>query len=95
MAGEDAGLEGFGDSGREEFLYAIELARAQHDPTADWEGFRETLWSYLTRVFGIEDGVWPEGLPDPAQGPGGDARAVAAWLDETAAVQRSTARPGS
>lgn len=93
MAGEDVGLEGFGGFGREEFLYAVELARAQHDPETEWESFRDTLWTYLIRVFGLEDEAWPAGLPDPAEGPGGDARAVAAWLDEAAGDQRSAANP--
>jgi hypothetical protein len=43
------------DGYREEFLYAVEVARALHDPAEDWEGFREALWTNLTRVFGIED----------------------------------------
>lgn len=65
---------------REEFLYAVEMARALHDPLADWEGFRDTLWSFLTRVLGLEDGdVWPDDLPDPA-GISGDATAVATWM---------------
>lgn len=40
---------------REEYLYAVEIARAMHDPHSDWEAFRETLWVYLTRVFGVDD----------------------------------------
>ena len=40
---------------REEYLYAVEVARGQHDPCLEWEDFRETLWRYLVRVFGIED----------------------------------------
>lgn len=39
---------------REEFLYAVEVARARHDPATDWEGFRDTLWEYLARVFGVD-----------------------------------------
>ncbi len=39
---------------REGYLYAIEMARAHHDPASDWEGFRETLWHSLVRVFGLE-----------------------------------------
>jgi hypothetical protein len=39
---------------REEFLYAVEVARALHDPAEDWERFRDALWANLTRVFGID-----------------------------------------
>ena len=80
---------------REEFLYAIEVARAQHDPATDWEGFRDTLWVYLIRVFGLQDpdATWPDGLPDPGEGPGGDARQVAAWLRARLEGQES-AKPG-
>jgi hypothetical protein len=46
----DDGREGY----REEFLYAVEMARALHDPAEDWEGFRDALWANLTRVFGID-----------------------------------------
>ena len=82
---------------REEYLYAVELARAQHDPTTDWEAFRDTLWIYLMRVFGLDDpAAWPAGMPDPVDGPGGEARQVAAWLGEASGEgQRSvtTDRP--
>lgn len=68
---------------RDEFLYAVEMARALHDPAADWEAFRDTLWSFLTRVLGLEDGeVWPDDLPDPARRVSGDATAVATWMRE-------------
>jgi hypothetical protein len=64
------------DGYREEFLYAVEAARALHDPAADWEGFRDALWANLTRVFGIDAASWP----DVAQGSAvseGDAAAAA------------------
>ncbi|MDX1621161.1 MAG: hypothetical protein R3320_09235 [Nitriliruptorales bacterium] len=38
---------------RQEYVYAIEMARGLHDPADDWEGFRDTLWHYLLRVFGM------------------------------------------
>jgi hypothetical protein len=47
----DDGPDGY----REEFLYAVEVARALHDPAEDWDGFCEALWAHLTRVFGIEE----------------------------------------
>jgi hypothetical protein len=47
----DDGPDGY----REEFLFAVEVARALHDPAEDWEGFCEALWAHLTRVFGIEE----------------------------------------
>ena len=95
MAGMKDVMGALPASYREEFLYAVELARAEHDPATDWEGFRDTLWSYLTRVFGVEDlSAWPPGFPDPAQGPGGDAREVAGWLGEADEdLQRSATTP--
>jgi hypothetical protein len=72
------------DGYREEFLFAVEAARALHDPATEWAAFRDVLWAYLARVFGVDDpGDWPAELPHPDDGPGGDARAVAAWFRET------------
>jgi hypothetical protein len=72
------------DGYREEFLFAVEAARALHDPATEWAAFRDSLWAYLARVFGVGDaGGWPSDLPHPDDGPGGDARAVAAWFRET------------
>ena len=83
VAGVDIGLGDFAASCREEYLYAVELARAEHDPATDWEGFRDTLWAYLVRVFGVDDpATCPPAAPDPDDGPGGDAREVARWLGE-------------
>lgn len=66
---------------REGYLHAIELARAQHDPSEDWEGFRETLWHSLVRVFGVDiDGPWPDDVPDPRGRVSGDAHTVATWM---------------
>jgi hypothetical protein len=68
---------------REEFLFAVETARALHDPATEWAPFRDTLWAHLARVFGVDDPAgWPDDLPHPDDGPGGDARAVATWLRE-------------
>lgn len=39
---------------REEFLYAAEVARAKYDPCLQWVEFRDTLWNYLIRAFGLE-----------------------------------------
>jgi len=90
-------LDDLPDVCREEYLYAVEVARALHDPGQDWEGFRDTLWSFLARVFGIDDaGSWPLGLPDPAAAPSGDAREVAAWIRRVGADgHRSTPTSGS
>ena len=38
---------------REEYLYAIELARAKHNPSTNWEAFRYYLWEALVGVFGV------------------------------------------
>ena len=68
---------------REEYLYAVEMARALHDPAADWDGFRDTLWRFLIPVLGLEDGeAWPGDLPDPAAQVFGDAAEVATWMRE-------------
>lgn len=66
---------------REGYLNAIEMARAEHDPAHDWDGFRDHLWQSLLRVFGVEvDDQWPPDLPDPVGQVSGDARQVAAWM---------------
>lgn len=66
---------------REEFLYALEMARALNDPAADWDAFRDTLWSFLVRVFGLEDREgWPDDLPHPVGQVVGDAADIAAWM---------------
>lgn len=88
-------FEGESGSYREEFLFAVESARALHDPASEWVAFRDTLWAHLSRVFGVDvPDDWPEGLPNPAGGPGGDARSVAGWLrDGHEGDQRSAATP--
>ena len=95
---DDGELAEFIDVCREGYLYAMEIARARHDPDLEWEAFRETLWSYLTRVFGVDDAASStlDGLPDLDEAPSGDAREVAAWLaDLLGDGQRSAASPGS
>ena len=83
MFGVDVGFDDLTSGCREEFLYAVEFARAQHDPATDWEGFRDTLWVYLVRVFGVDDSAaLSAGLPGPGDGPGEVSREVAAWLGE-------------
>lgn len=39
---------------REEYLHAIELTKAQHDPATDWEGFVDSLWKALVPAFGLD-----------------------------------------
>ena len=39
---------------RAEYLHAIELARAQHEPHSDWEGFVDALWGALVPAFGLD-----------------------------------------
>lgn len=61
------GLEDLPAIYREGYLYAIEIARAQHDPATDWEDFREYLWASLIRVFGLDvDIQWPDDVPSAA-----------------------------
>jgi hypothetical protein len=53
-------IEDLPDIYREEYLYAVEMARAVHDPGAEWNEFTEVLWSYLSRAFGLS-------TPTPAE----------------------------
>lgn len=39
---------------REEYLHAVEAARALHDPHADWDGFVEELWERVVPAFGLD-----------------------------------------
>lgn len=39
---------------REEFLHAVEFARARYDPALDWDGFVEELWRLLVPAFGLD-----------------------------------------
>ncbi len=79
------GLEDLPAIYREGYLYSIEIARAQHDPTTDWEGFREYLWDALIRVFALDAGVeWPSDVPGAAGSPRdrtGDARDAGGFPD--------------
>ncbi len=86
------GIEDLPGIYREGYLHAIEIARAQHDPSQDWEEFRETLWHSLVRVFGVEiDEPWPADLPDPRGQVSGDAHMVASWMrDQLAQAQSGT-----
>lgn len=63
------GLEGFdlkelSDVYREEFLHAVEFARARCDPAVDWDEFVEELWRLLVPAFGLDVTVT---TADPAQ----------------------------
>lgn len=91
---EGIGIEDLPSIYREGYLYAIEMARAQHDPSSDWEGFRETLWHSLIRVFGLETNEpWPEQVPDPRGQVSGDARTVADWMRRQLGEQEPPAAP--
>lgn len=39
---------------RDEFLHAVECARARCDPARDWDGFVEELWRLLVPAFGLD-----------------------------------------
>jgi hypothetical protein len=39
---------------REEYLYGVEVARAQHDPCVEWEAFTDVLWNCLAGAFGLD-----------------------------------------
>ena len=94
VATEDL-FDGDPDAYREEFLYAVEVARSQHDPATDWDGFRDTLWAYLTRVFGVEDpAAEPAVHPTAGEGAGNHAHAVTGVVrDPDEGDQRSAATP--
>ncbi len=82
------GLEDLPAIYREGYLYSIEMARAQHDPATDWDGFREYLWDALIRVFGFDAGIeWPSDVPGPVAGSrdkrGVGARHTARFFDES------------
>ena len=36
------------------YLHAIKSARAEHDPTTEWDAFTDYLWAALVQVFGLE-----------------------------------------
>lgn len=46
---------------REQYLYAVEQARALYDPCLEWRAFSDHLWNSLIRVFGLE----AHGVPIP------------------------------
>lgn len=47
-------LKELSDVYREEFLHAVEFARARCDPAVDWDGFVEELWRLLVPAFGLD-----------------------------------------
>lgn len=54
MDGRGISIDDLPDIYREEYLYAVEMARGLHDPFLEWEEFTETLWRYLVRAFGLD-----------------------------------------
>lgn len=48
------GLEDLHHIYREEYLHAIELIRAQHDPGIEWNAFVEALFPALIGIFGLD-----------------------------------------
>lgn len=40
---------------RDNFLWAVHMARAEHDPATDWQGFVEALWRGLYRTVHVVD----------------------------------------
>lgn len=52
---------------RELLMDALEVARREHDPSAEWEAFRAVVWREAGLAFGFVDrDPWPEGLARPA-----------------------------
>ena len=51
---------------REMFDWCVHAALAERDPTVDFDGFVEALWTQLVAAFELgPQPVWPEGLPQP------------------------------
>lgn len=61
MVAEGIGLSDLPAVYREEYLRAVEVARARHDPASDWDGFVEALWAVLVPAFGLDVTVVDEG----------------------------------
>lgn len=51
-------VEGLPDVYREEYLHAVEIAKAIHDPGSDWDNFVEALWLALVPAFGLDVDVY-------------------------------------
>lgn len=84
----------------QEYVHAIEVARALHNPADDWEQFRETLWNYLIRVFAVdlEDNTWPDEFPTSSEVPDQALRkggaGIADWMRAQAEAQKGNEAEG-
>jgi len=68
--------EDLSDIRRELFMYALAVARHDHDPCHEWNAFVEVAWQEAALAFGfVEREPWPEGPPRPNL-PDGDRRPV-------------------
>lgn len=54
MSARGIGTEDLPEIYREEYLHAIELTKAEHDPATDWNQFVEELWRALVPAFGLD-----------------------------------------
>lgn len=48
------GIDDLPDIYRAEYLYAVELAKEQHDPCTKWDDFVEALWTALVPALGLD-----------------------------------------
>jgi hypothetical protein len=82
---EPAGVEGVSGEDlplirRELLLGALEVARREHDPVVEWEGFCAVVWREAALAFGfVERPAWPAGLALPSS-PGWGQGEGEAWV---------------
>ena len=48
------GVEDLPEIYRQEYLHAVEMAKAHHDPADEWDAFVELLWQALVPAFGLD-----------------------------------------
>ncbi|MBW3578871.1 MAG: hypothetical protein KY462_14250 [Actinobacteria bacterium] len=54
LSAQGVGVEDLPEIYREEYLHAVELTRAEHDPATEWDQFVEELWKALVPAFGLD-----------------------------------------
>jgi hypothetical protein len=54
MVTRGLGVEDLPEVYREEYMHAVEIAKAIHDPGSDWDNFVEALWLALVPAFGLD-----------------------------------------
>lgn len=74
MVTRGIGVEDLPDVYREEYLHAVEIAKAIHDPGSDWDNFVEALWLALVPAFGLDVRVGHRRDPSKSPSQHRDAR---------------------